>query len=341
MDFSVDINPLGPPASVRATIIKHVDDIQRYPDPQASALRAAIARHHRIPAACVLPGNGTAELIAWLPHLRPLRKALVFAPTFIEYEWAAAHVNAEVDYMMAEESLQFQWEMSGIDWPERLRGVDLVVLCNPNNPTGAVVPRDQVLELAVACDHAGSLLVVDEAFVDFIEDPARVSVAPFIERFEHLMVLRSLTKLFAIPGLRLGYLLASAQVVDRLRAIQSAWPLNSFALAVGPTLFEEGEYVRHARAYLAEARVMLQRLLCEIPGIHPYPSAANFLLCRLARVLTSSELCQRMAQRGIVLRNGDSFTGLEPGRFIRLGVRAQEDNARLASVLREVFTHAG
>jgi threonine-phosphate decarboxylase len=151
-------------------------------------------------------------------------------------------------------------------------------------------------------------------------------------------VLRSLTKAFAIPGLRLGYLVASTSLVRALRDAQQPWPLNAFAVAVGTPLFSETAYLARSRRAVAEFRSELQRLLGEIAGIHPFPSTTNFVLCKLTvPEMTSSELCERLAQQGILIRNCDSFAGLEPGRFVRIAVRTQEDNERLVKALRQLL----
>jgi len=219
--------------------------------------------------------------------------------------------------------------------------VDLVFLCTPNNPTGAALATTDVLEIARRCRDVGARLVVDEAFVEFVDHPHEVSVVPDVMQLDYVIVLRSLTKLFAIPGLRLGYLIAPPTCVEELRARQSAWPLNTFALAVGVQLFSQTDYVTRSRHAIAELREELQRWLGALPGLQCFPSVTNFVLCRLTDIgITSSELCDCLAGQGLLLRNCDSFTGLELGRFIRVAVKNREENQRLVSALREALSHA-
>ena len=342
LDFSVDLNPCGYPPSVRRLILEHLDDIQRYPDPSATAMREAIAASHGIAAAEILVGNGSAELIALLPRLFPAARAVVASPTFSEYAWAVEQAGGFVEHLCATETSAFHFEWTESFWRRRLAAADAVFLCNPNNPTGALVPREQVWQLAGWCRDAGARLIVDEAFLDFVAQPASYSVAADIRRFDNLIVLRSFTKSFAIPGLRLGYLAASEPLVDILRAAQPPWPLNAFALAVGPALLQEHEHLEGSRREIAGLRRQLSEALGRLAGCYPYPSTTNFFLCRLAHPApSSSELTDRLAGRGILIRNGDSFHGLEPGRFIRVAVRSQEDNARLVSALEEIVRHAG
>ncbi len=341
VDFSVDVNPFGFPAVVRSTILDHLDDIRCYPDPSARELREAIAAYHQVPAESILPGNGTAELIGVLARLPHVKKCVIVVPTFGEYEWVMEQAGVTTALVQAVEPNKFRLDVAQQDWPRLLEGVDVVVLCNPNNPTGVVTSKDDVLEIAHRCHEVGARLIVDEAFVEFLEHPDKISVVAEALQLGHVVVLRSLTKFFAIPGLRLGYLVACPAIVEELRAFQPAWPLNTFALAVGVRLLKETDYVVRSRQAIAELRDEFQRLLSALPGLQPFPSVTNFVLCRLADSgITSSELCDRLVSQGLLLRNCDSFTGLELGRFIRVAVRNREENQRLVSALREALSHA-
>ncbi len=343
VDFSVDLNPLGPPPCVRTLIGRHLEDLQRYPDPDAQALREAIAAFHGIAPDTILPGNGAAELIWLVARSRPIAKAVIVVPTFSEYGWAVEHSGAVVvEEVVADEDRRFEIEMSAQAWDGKLAAANVVFLCNPNNPTGAVVRRDEVLRLAQWCRQAGALFVVDEAFLDFVEHPEQVSILPDALREDHVVVLRSLTKSFAVPGLRLGYLAAHEALVRALRALQPPWPLNTFALVVGEQLVKETAYLQQSRRMTARWREEFRSALQTLPGFRVFPSATNFLLCKLEFPhLTSSAVSDRLAAQGLLIRNCDSFHGLTPGRFIRLAVRTPEDNARLVHALREVLTDAG
>lgn len=338
VDFSVDVNPLGFPESVRATVTAHIEAIQRYPDPHARALRQALATSHRLGAESILPGNGSAELIALIVQaLRPTT-ALVVAPTFTEYEWALEQAGTSIRCAITQEADTFRWAESLDGWIPSLDGIDLVFLCNPNNPTGVAIPRDRVLELAARCQEHHTTLVVDEAFIEWTDTPEQISVISAVSDNARLIVLRSLTKLFAVPGLRIGYMAATSALVERFRHHQSAWPLNTFALAVGKQLMKETAYVTRSRQLVRQSVEELLEALRHLPGLHPFPSSTNFILCKLAVPHpTSSELCAQLAQRGMAVRNCDDFTGLELGRFIRIGVRTLADNARLVAALREIL----
>jgi len=342
LDFSVDLNPLGPPPCVRTLIGRHLEDLQRYPDPDAQPLREAIAAFHGIAPDTILPGNGAAELIWLVARLRPVAKAVIAVPTFSEYGWAVEHSGVSVvEEVVADENRRFELEMSAQAWDEKLAGADAVFLCNPNNPTGAVVRRDEVLRLAQGCRQHGALFVVDEAFVDFAEHPEQVSILPDAVREDHVVVLRSLTKSFAVPGLRLGYLAAHEHLVRALRALQPPWPLNTFALAVGEQLVKETAYLQQSRLAIARWREEFRSALQTLPALRVFPSATNFLLCKVAvPQVAASTVADRLAAQGLLIRTCDDFRGLEPGRFFRVAVRKPDENARLARALQEALTDA-
>ncbi len=339
LDFSVDLNPLGCPRRVREAILDHLDDIHHYPDPDAFALREAIAALHQVPVESVLPGNGSAELIGAIVRGAPLTTAAVVVPTFTEYEWAAEQAGAGLVHVVLRAAEDFRLDVAQWPWPRALGGAGLLFLCNPNNPTGGVVTRDDVLRLAMGCRQGRATLVVDEAFMDFVESPDRFSVAREAAGSDRLIVLRSLTKSFAIPGLRLGYLIAAPGVVERLRALQPPWPLNALAIAAGvEACTASAPHLDQSRAVIVQWREALAQSLRALPGLRPFPSSVNFILCRLAtRAPGASQLAEGLARRGLLLRVGDSFSALAPGRFIRVAVRTPAENARLVEALGEAL----
>ena len=260
---------------------------------------------------------------------------MVISPTFGEYAWTAQRVGSAVHPNVASEADGFhpRWRR------EQLRGIDAVFLCNPNNPTGVAIPKEEVLELAAWCQTAGALLVVDEAFVELTEWPKTWSLLPEAVWLDHVVVLRSLTKLFAIPGLRLGYLVAGdARVIDSVRGLQPPWPLNTFALAVGERVLRETAYIEHSRAAIRHLRERFTEKLRGVSSLHPFPSTTNFVLCKLLSARTAAaDLCDRLEQQGLLIRNCDSFDGLELGRFIRLAIRQPHEQDLVIEALSEAL----
>ncbi len=330
LDFSANINPLGPPAAALAAGAKALrGEVGRYPDLHYPELRAALASYLEVSPEVVLPTNGGAEalfLAARTAAERPGRKAIILEPTFSEYVAAARAAGFDVVRVVARRpETDFRLDLAVLDEAlENLGDAGLVFLCNPNNPTGDAVARQEVLQMARRVREAGAVLVVDEAFADFAP---HLSVAPEVD--EVLLVARSFTKFFAAPGLRLGCLVTSD--VARVRAFQPSWSVNAVAEAAGIAAAGEAAF---AEATLAEVTLRRRELLFalgRLPGITPYPGAANFLLVRGPQGLP-----ERLAQRGILVRGCEPFHGLGP-EFFRVAVRGAKENERLVGTLRSVL----
>ena len=327
LDFSANINPLGPPGVVLAAASEALrGEVERYPDLHYSALRAALAGYLKVPLETVLPTNGGAEalfLAARVAAEGPVgRKAIILEPTFSEYATAARAAGFEVVRLVARRpETGFRLDLATLDDALALHDVGLVFLCNPNNPTGDAVPREEALWMAGRVREAGAILVVDEAFADFAP---RLSVAPEVD--ENLFVARSFTKFFAMPGLRLGCLIAGDP--GQTRAFQPSWSVNAVAAAAGIAAAREEGFVEATLAEVMLRRRELFSTLEGLPEITPYPSAANFLL-----VHGPEGLPEELARQGILVRGCEPFRGLGPG-FFRVAVRREEDNEWLVEALR-------
>ncbi len=301
LDFSANINPLGPPDGVRDVLDRGADLVSRYPSVDADDLCVAAARHHAVPRECVLAGNGGSDLIYLVARLFAGARAQVAFPAFTEYEDACEAAGISVN-----------------------RGEpDVTFAGNPTSPEGRVLPREQILSLPGA-------LVVDEAFMDFVGD--RESLLAQAPHNPRLIVIRSLTKFYAIPGLRIGYLVAVPDTISRLRRLQPPWSVNALAAAAGIAALRDGEYAERTRRAIPALRERLARGLADA-GLEPLPSEVNFILCRVADAAT---LCGELLPRGIAARNCDSFTGLEDNRYVRFAVRTHAENERLLAALREI-----
>ena len=333
LDFSQNINPLGPPAVALAAAEKALhEEAGRYPDLGYVELRAALAGYLGVPPESVLPTNGGAEalfLAARAAAEGSGSKAIILEPTFSEYAAAARTAGFEVERVVARRPETGFWlDATVLDDTLGKRGdVGLAFLCNPNNPTGDSVPRQDVLRIAQRVREAGAVLVVDEAFADFAP---HLSVAPDVD--EALVVARSFTKFFAVPGLRLGCLVTSE--VERVRTFQPSWSVNTVAAAVGISAAGDRAF---AEATLTEVGLRRQELLDALEAlteITAYPGSANFFLARGPRTLPED-----LARKGVLVRGCEPFRGLGPGYF-RIAVRGAEENERLVEALRGVLKEA-
>lgn len=338
LDFSASINPLGPPEWLRAVVLAHLSDLEHYPDPECSDLVQAIVDRHEIPSECVVVGNGTAELIAALPRVLPVTRALIPVPTYVDYAVAATQAGLEVETIGLDETKGFAMDADGL--AARLRGGEVVFVGRPNNPTGVLCSAQDLTSLANR--NPCSWFVVDEAFVEFTEEDKGLrggdnvpSGAVLLRSgIPNLVVLRSLTKLYAIPGLRLGFAVARPDMAAGLRRAIAPWSVNALAQVVGVAALADKGYVNATRAFVCEERARLMEGLSALPGLHVFPSSANYLLVRMGKGPTNArDLAERLLQNGLAVRACDDFDGLDR-RYFRVAVRRREENERL---VREVW----
>ena len=336
LDFSASINPLGPPPGVRAAVVEAFERLGHYPDSTCTELVDALARHHGCEPANVCIGNGSTELIHLLPRLVAGRRALIVAPTFSEYAEALRRAGWEFDYLVLPGDDGFPLSIGAVR-DELAKGYGLLFLCNPGNPTGRLYGKEEVAELLDACMDAGTLLVVDEAFMDFCEEE---SVKRPVIASGAGVVIRSMTKFYGFPGLRLGYALASNALTERLASLRLPWGVNTLAQAAGlAALADEGHALR-SRAYVAEERAFLEAGFSSLRGVRVWPGAANYLLARLDGGMTAAELQELLLPECILIRDCANFHGLA-GRFFRVAVRRREENERLLAALGEILQEVG
>lgn len=324
LDFSASINLLGPSPAAVSAVRGSLQEMAHYPAEGGGRLVSALATRLGAFPDEIVPGNGSIEVIYWLAAALKPKKVLIVEPTFSEYRRACEAAGAECDSFLLEEDEGFALDTSRLD----PAGYDLVFVCNPNNPTGYVVPADEIAALWKRCHEAGAGLVVDEAFIEFAgEDESILSYGTAAD----LYVIRSLTKAYALAGLRLGCLVAEAGFAAWLKERMPPWNLNAFALAAGEATLNDIDYLFRTREETADERSRLFEELAAIPGVEPLPSEANFILCRLER-LDSATVADRLARVGILVRDCRSFSGLGD-RYIRVAVRSRQENYQLLAAL--------
>ena len=328
LDFSSNINPLGPSPRVRQAAAEA--DLSAYPDRECLDLREALAGTLDVGVDQLLVGNGSTELIHLLAraHLRAGARCLIFAPTFGEYEAAAALAGAEVRLVQASTAQGFTWSMDAAVGTIEATRPAMVFLCNPNNPTGVYLDRESVERLNAALGSDG-LLVLDTSYVPLAD--AGWDALPLLQR-GNVALLRSMTKDHALAGVRLGYMAAPQPVVAATRRLQPSWSVNGVAQAVGLAALADEAHVAAARGVIAEAKAYLEAQLAAlcVPAI---PSAANFMLVRVG---DATGVRRALLRRRILVRDCTSF-GLPD--FLRIAVRRPEECARLVAALRDVLAH--
>jgi len=330
IDFSANINPQGPPARVMETLQAALNGIVHYPDPAHRSFRKALAAKLQVGADWLLPGNGAAECMALaILALQPAKVGVVY-PCFSEYEQLAKQFGAEVVAIYGKEERGYQAEMEQLH--RLFVETDLVFIGSPNNPTGMLYERKEWLQMAEWTEETGAVLVVDEAFHDFVCEDRQFSLLTELARFPRVILIRSLTKMFAIPGLRLGYSIAHPEMAKRMKNKQVTWSVNHLALLAGEACLQETEFSASTRRWVAEERSWLQEQIRSRLGWQVWHGEANFLLVRSPVSLAAGELQWHLGKRGILIRNCSQYPGLTAHHF-RIAVRTREENQCLVDEL--------
>jgi threonine-phosphate decarboxylase len=331
VDFSASINPLGMAPGVREALAGSVDRLLHYPDKHAAELKERLAAYHGVSPAEIAVGNGSTELIHLMPRLISGKKGLIVAPAFAEYALALERASWEIDYFNLDQQDDFSLSLPRLA-AKLGEGYDLLFVCNPGNPTGALLPRQDIEAIVGLCRDHGVFLVLDEAFVDFCEEE---SAKQLIRRSPQAVLLRSMTKFFAIPGLRLGYAIGAEETMERIAALQDPWSVNTAAQLAGIASVNDADYCLRTRNYVAEERERLAAGIAALHSFRIYPSRANYLLVEIRSGLTAPEVRAALLKQRLLIRDCSNFQGLNQ-RFFRVAVKLKEENARLLEQLRLV-----
>ncbi len=330
LDFSANINAFFDLSAIKRLIEEHLDYIHIYPDPNLKRGRDTLADFLHLPTENIAVGNGASHLIHLLPQaLRP-KKVLIPVPTFSEYERGAVNAGAEVSFIRLKEDegfcLRAESLLSSLD-----PSIDMVILCNPNNPTGQLLLQEDLEEIERHLRKDGTWLVVDEAFIDFVPEQKRPY---FLEKTINgrIVLLRSPTKCLAIPGLRLGYLAAPRNVIHSINALTPPWSVNCFAQMVLENIQALYKLFEKDLPQLFAERNFLKGELEK--NFKVFPSEANFLLFK-SKGFTSANLSEALLKHRILVRDCRNFRELG-GEFARVAVRGREENLKLIKAIREV-----
>lgn len=325
-DFSANVSPLGLPDGVRQALMESLDGWSAYPDPQCRELVHAIAKKEQVPADWVVCGNGAADLIYRLVHVVSPGRALLAVPCFSEYEKALEEVDAEVCHYIRRKETGFALKEDFLTRIEQEHGLQMIFLCQPNNPTGDVIQPALLAQIISTCEKRQIVLVLDECFLEFLPEYESYHVKP---ETACVVILKAFTKLYAMAGLRLGYTLCSDMALNaRLRQYGSCWNVSVPAQIAGVAALQETAYVDRVRRLVAEERDFLGRELQKL-GFTVHPSGANFLF-----FYSDTPLKDRLLEKGIAIRDCANYRGLEEG-YYRVAVRTRVENQMLIRALRE------
>jgi len=324
IDFSASINPLGISSHVKDAIRKELDNLVNYPDPSVKMLRHKLSQHHNIDPEALLCGNGSTELIYLIPRaLRP-KAVLVTSPAFSEYERACT-LSQESRVRSQELTKEESFAIKPQEFIDAMRGCDMAFLCNPNNPTGHLLNRNAVLDIAKAAMKAKCYLVVDEAFIDFCPE---ASVIKDVQEYPSLIVLRSMTKFYALTGLRIGYGIFHSDLTGRINDFKEPWTVNNLAQKAAIAALEDNPYRDATFSLIKAEKEYLEKCFHEA-GIKFFPSAANYYLLELdsARMVIAG-----LRKKGILVRDCSNFNGLDSS-YVRVAVKSRKHNKVLIKEL--------
>lgn len=335
-DFSVNVNPLGPPWSVRKAWPGLISEVSRYPTLDGDGVRAFYRKRFNLPGECVLPGNGSTELIYLVPRALKIKRAGIMQPCFQEYERALRLGGAEVFSVPLSAPDLFK-PLPVETWENHLVQADAVCIGNPNNPTSTITPRKDLLELVSR--HPDVIFLVDEAFVQFLDHPGNVSLLHRRYLRPNLLVFHSLTKFYCLPGLRLGALIGHPDTLVGIRPFKEPWTVNSAAEAVAGLLAASRKYERYTRELIAYQRQKIAAALADVPGIKLFPSATDFFLAQWTATHDLDGLLRPLLMEGVHVRDCRNFAGLE-NNFFRFAVRTPAENKRFQRALMHIASYA-
>jgi len=367
LDYSSNINPYGIPESLKKRITENLEVLERYPDPDYVELRQKLANLNKVNLSDIVLGNGATEIIFLFMKVINPKKILIVSPTFGEYERAvkATEISGdtvslsssngdnknienkkiEIEYFELKESDDFKLNIGNLK-NELENKYDLLIICNPNNPTGKFLKLAQTEEILKECNKYDTKLFIDEAFIEFLADGMKESIINTEENKKNLFVTRAFTKFFAIPGLRLGYgMYFDKELEKKISEKKEPWSVNNFAEMAGLTVLDDAEYIEKTLKWIAEEKIYMYEKLNKISGMKVYETEVNFITGKIDEKLFSEGLNvkilrEKMLEQGILIRDASNFKFLDE-RFFRLAIKDRASNERVIEVMKEIFREKG
>ncbi len=335
--FSANVNPLGISPLLRDTLAKHVDAITSYPDREYTQLRKSICAYTGANFENIIVGNGSTELISLFIQTTHPKKALILGPTYSEYEREISLEGGHTLYYPLKEENNFQMDVE--DFCSQLNdSLDLLVLCNPNNPTSTAVARKDMRKILDCALQYGISVMVDETYEEFTPEGSKISSIPLTNNYNNLIVLRGISKFFAAPGLRLGYAVTgNPDLLKYINTKKNPWTINSLAEIAGCIMFSDKDYINKTKALITGERQRMYDTLSSWKTVKVYPSCTNFLLVRILREdVTSDMVFDHCIRKGLMIRDCSTFPFLDSS-YIRFCVMSPEKNDELLEAFREIL----
>ena len=328
IDFSVNLNPLGPPEIIKESWHELVSLIEPYPSIHGDGILDYYVSRFGINEGCIISGNGSTELIYLIPRALNLNSSLILVPSYNDYQRACAISGTKILIHIMEPDVSGDYDFSVIE--SYMNKVDSVWLGRPNNPTGWMIPVETILNLSKA--HLDKWFIVDEAFIQFVDGWEKKSLLT-TERPENIVLLHSLTKFYALAGLRMGAVIGAPRVMDSIRRIKEPWTVNGIADAISRLLIKTEEYELMSNQFIQYERKRVFKELKSLNSLEVYPTSANFFLLKWNSEVSMDSLIKYLLENGVYVRDCRNFYGLN-GDFFRIGLRKREENDLLISLLK-------
>lgn len=337
-NFSSNVNPLGISRKLRETLVEHIDVISSYPDRNYKSLRMAIGEYIHADYQNILVGNGSTELISLIIQMKKPKTALLLGPTYSEYERELSLGGSDIAYYNLKEEDDFELDFRDFK-PSINKDIDMLILCNPNNPTSTCLDNHRLIMILELCREFGILVMIDETYVEFVTDVEAVTAVPLTAVYDNLVVLRGVSKFFAAPGLRLGYAVSgNLELLDFINEKKNPWSINSLAEVAGSVMFSDTEYIEKTRILIDDERNFMYESLSRLHKLKVYRPAGNFILVRIAdESVTSQDFFEFCIKRGLMIRDCSSFASLKD-RFVRFCIMQPEKNKTLLECFEEYFS---
>lgn len=331
--FSANVNPLGISYKLKNELASHIDAITSYPDREYTSLRKCIAEYANADYKNIIVGNGSTELISLVIQILKPSKALIAGPAYSEYEHEVSLYNGRSHYFRLQEYEDFNLNFEALKKALTSK-IDLLILCNPNNPTSSQINRDIMRKILDTCKEKGIFVMVDETYVEFSEDYKNITSIPLTEYYNNIIILRGISKFFAAPGLRLGYAICSnRQLLKEIDSHKNPWTINSLAAIAGEIMFNDKEYINETINLISSERQRICKILESTPGIKFYKPNANFILMRILNDnITSEDLFEAAIKKRLMIRDCSTFPFLD-NKYIRFCFMKPEDNDALLNVI--------
>lgn len=330
IDFSSNVTPVGIPPSIRKFLKKNLSDVENYPDSSSSALISSLKQFTGLGKKNLLVGNGAIEIIYnfCFSFLSNKTKVLIPVPTFQEYETASSLNNSKILFF---KTLDLSENIDS--FVSKIPKNGCVFICNPNNPTGKLLSKNHIISIVKKAKKLSTIVFVDECFIELVPE-SNESVISYVKKFDNLFVLRSLTKSFGIPGIRIGYAAASKSMIEILQKIKIPWSVNTIAQDVGLVALKNKKHLIESNKIIKNEYQFLKNKIANFRGVTCYDSFTNFILIKTK--CDSTKLQQKLLKHKILVRDCKNFHGLN-NHYIRIAVKSHKDNLKLVNALEKVL----